>query len=81
MVLLFEAGQVSPGPDDLLSRRELEVVKLLSDGFGLPDIAEKLGLRPSTVRTYNQRIMGKLNLHTRNELFKYAVRNKLVEVE
>ena len=74
-------GRAGPGPDDLLSRREMEVMKLISDGFNLPDIAEKLGLRPSTVKTYNQRIMGKLNLHTRNELFKYAVRNKLVEVD
>ena len=74
-------GRAGPGPDDLLSRRELEVMKLISDGFNLPDIAEKLGLRPSTVKTYNQRIMGKLDVHTRNELFKYAVRNKLVEVD
>ena len=74
-------GRAGPGPEDLLSRRELEVMKLISDGFNLPDIAEKLGLRPSTVKTYNQRIMGKLDVHTRNELFKYAVRNKLVEVD
>ena len=73
-------SRAGPGPDALLSRRELEVMKLISDGFNLPDIAEKLGLRTSTVKTYNQRIMGKLDLHTRNELFKYAVRNKLVEV-
>ena len=74
-------GRAGPGPEDLLSRRELEVMKLISDGFNLPDIAEKLGLRPSTVKTYNQRIMGKLDVHTRNGLFKYAVRNKLVEVD
>ena len=74
-------GRAGPGPDDLLSRRELEVIKLLSDGLTLPDIAEKLGLSPNTVKTYNQRIMGKLDLHSKNELFKYAVRNKLIEVE
>ena len=56
-------------------------MKLISDGFNLPDIAEKLGLRHNTVKTYNQRIMSKLDLHTRNALFKYAVRNKLVEVD
>ena len=74
-------GRASPGPDDLLSKRELEVLKLLSDGFTLQDIAEKLGLSPNTIKTYNQRIMGKLDLHSKNELFKYAVRNKLIEVE
>jgi len=74
-------GRAGPGPDDLLSRRELEVMKLISDGFNLPDIAEKLGLRHNTVKTYNQRIMGKLDVHTRNDLFKYAVRNKLVEID
>ena len=56
-------------------------MKLISDGFNLPDIAEKLGLKSSTVKTYNQRIMGKLDVHTRNDLFKYAVRNKLVEID
>ncbi len=68
------------GPDELLSKRELEVLKLISDGFTLPDIADKLGLRSNTIKTYNQRIMGKLKLHSKNELFKYAVRNNLVEV-
>ena len=43
-------SRAGPGPDALLSRRELEVMKLISDGFNLPDIAEKLGLRTSTVR-------------------------------
>lgn len=74
-------GRAGLGPDDLLSKRELEVLRLTSDGCTLQDIAEKLGLRPSTVKTYNQRIMGKLDLHSKNELFKYAVRNNLVEVE
>ncbi len=74
-------ARAAPGPCELLSRRELEVIKLLSDGFTLQDIAERLGLRPNTIKTYNQRIMSKLKLRTKNELFKYAVRNNLVDVE
>ena len=74
-------GRAGPGPDELLSKRELEVLKLTCDGFTFQEAGEKLGLRPNTVKTYYQRSMGKLDLHSKNELFKYAVRNKLVNVD
>ena len=73
--------RAGPGPDEVLSKRELEVLKLTSDGFTLQEAGEKLGLSRHTIRTYYQRIMRKLDLHSKNELFKYAVRNKLIEVE
>lgn len=74
-------GRAAPGPDELLSKRELQVIRLISDGLTLQEIGEKLELSPHTIKTYNQRIMSKLKIHTKNELFKYAVRNNLVEVE
>lgn len=74
-------SRLSPGPAEMLSKRELEVLVLTSDGSTLQEVGEKLGLKHNTIKTYYQRIMGKLDLHSQNELFKYAVRNKLVEIE
>ncbi len=68
------------GPDELLSNREQEVIVLIANGSTVQEVSEELGLSPNTIKTYHQRIMGKLDLHSRNELFKYAVRNKLIDV-
>ena len=77
----FNRSRADPGPDEVLSKRELEVLKLTSDGSTLQEVGEMLGLSHNTIKTYYQRIMGKLDLHSKNELFKYAVRNKLIEVD
>lgn len=68
-----------PGPD-VLSKRELEVLKLTSDGSTAQMVGEKLELSTNTIRTYHRRIKRKLDLHSQNDLFKYAVRNKLIKV-
>ncbi len=74
-------SKAGPGPDELLSNREQEVLRLIADGSTVQEVGERLGLSPNTIKTYHQRIMGKLDLHSKNELFKYAVRNKLIDVE
>lgn len=51
----------------VLSPRELEVLRLLAQGFGTDAIAEKLVLSPITVRNYVNRILDKLDAHTRLE--------------
>ena len=70
-----------PGPSDMLSERELEVIGMTSNGSTVPEVSEKLELSPNTVRTYQQRAMRKLDLHSQSELFKYAVRHKIIEVD
>ena len=62
-----------------LSARELEVVRLISDGRTSPEIAAILGISSSTVERHRQNIMAKLGLHNRIELVKYALRKGLVE--
>jgi two-component system response regulator EvgA len=57
-------AQVTDGFDDfmlnLLTRRELETMRLLMQGQSVKDISEQLGLSNKTVSTYKQRIMQKL---------------------
>ncbi len=64
-----------------LTPREREVLPLLADDNANQEIAEILHISPYTVQTHRQRIMQKLNLHTRGELLKYALRRGLISLE
>lgn len=64
-----------------LSTREREVLPLLAEGLANQEIAQRLHLSPYTIQTYRQRIMEKLDLHSRTELLKYALRKGLIRIE
>lgn len=66
-------------PHELLSDRELQVLRMLAQGFGVKDIADRLSISPSTVRTYRDRILDKMGMKNDSELTYYAVKNGLVE--
>lgn len=66
---------------DGLTERERDVLRLTAEGYSNREIAERLIISPKTVDTYRSRIMEKLDLHHRSELVKYAVRNKLLEID
>lgn len=57
-----------------LSDRELEVFKLLGQGYGIGEIAEKLNVNFKTVHTYCTRIKDKLKISTGAELLREAIR-------
>jgi two-component system response regulator NreC len=61
-----------------LSTREMEVLRLLADGYSTNEIAKELVLSPSTVYTHRRNLMGKLGLSTRRELMEYARQQGLV---
>ena len=63
-----------------LSTREREVLPFLAESYTNQEIAEILHLSPYTVQTYRQRIMRKLDLHSRTDLLKYALRKKIVSL-
>jgi DNA-binding NarL/FixJ family response regulator len=60
-----------------LTPRELEVLKLLADGLGQKKIAQALFITPKTVATHIQRVLSKLDVHSRAEAVAYAHRNQL----
>lgn len=64
---------------DSLSKRELEVMKLLALGVASTEIAKKLFLSVKTVATYRERIFEKLNLTTLPELIHYALHHNVVK--
>jgi DNA-binding NarL/FixJ family response regulator len=66
-------------PIDLLSSREREVLQMLAEGKTNKEIAVVLKLSVYTVDAHRGRIMEKLNVHSINELVRFAVRNGLVD--
>ena len=64
---------------ETLSKRELQVLEAVALGHSNPQIGEHLGISPKTVARHRERIMNKLNLHSRTELVKFAIRAGLIE--
>jgi len=64
---------------DGLTPREYEVLTLLADGASNIEIADKFSISPKTVARHRENIMGKLNLHSRAELVKYAIRKGIIQ--
>jgi DNA-binding NarL/FixJ family response regulator len=69
----------SPEPDDRLTPRELEVVKLIAEAFTNRQIAETLKLSEKTVESHRANVLSKLGMRDRVELVRYAIRRGLVE--
>lgn len=72
LVHLFHRGEEQPA-HELLSDREFEVMRLLSSGKTVSQIAESMNLGTTTVSTYRARILEKLHLKNNAELMRYAV--------
>jgi len=66
-------------PIDLLTSREREVLQMLAEGKTNKEIAGVLNLSVYTVDAHRGRIMEKLNLHSINDLVRFAVRNGVIE--
>jgi DNA-binding NarL/FixJ family response regulator len=64
-----------------LTRREREVLKLLGEGRGMPEIARALGLSPHTIRTHMGNLYSKLGAHTRLDVVRFAASHGLVSTE
>jgi len=66
---------------DGLTDREREVLKLIAEGHTNQEIADRLVISSKTVERHRANIMDKLNLHSRTDLVKYAIRKGLIDVD
>jgi len=74
-------GGIRPAEkDEILSPREREVLQLIAEGYTNKQIAGILTLSIKTVQAHRLNLMGKLNLHDRGELIKYAIQKKIIEI-
>jgi two-component system NarL family response regulator len=64
-----------------LTKRELQVIELISDGFTNKEIAEELRLSTYTVKSHVHNILEKLTLHTRLQIAKYVHLSEVSKIE
>jgi DNA-binding NarL/FixJ family response regulator len=78
------AARLAKGGDaasllDILSDREIQVLRALALGRSNREIAEAYSLSIKTVDTYRSRLLKKLDLRNNAELTRFAIRNRIVE--
>jgi len=78
---LPERGRAGNKATEVLSQRELEVLKLVAEGFSSREIAEKIFVSVKTVETYRGRFAEKLGLKSRAEVVRYALEIGLLSTE
>ena len=66
---------------DGLTTREIEVLTLIAEGRTSREIAEELVISVKTVERHRENIMNKLDIHSRVELVKYAIKRGLIQAE
>ncbi|NMG67446.1 response regulator [Azoarcus indigens] len=76
--LRFDEKGEAHDPEQLLSRREYQVLKLFAEGHSPTRIAGLLNLSVKTVSTHKTRVLQKTGLSTTADLVRYAFRHKLV---
>ncbi len=77
----LEAAPAPPAAETELTAREIEVLRLVAEGLMNDQIGGRLGISPRTVARHRENIMNKLDLHSRTELAKYAIRLGLIELD
>jgi DNA-binding NarL/FixJ family response regulator len=76
---LDRASRGEATPEDPLSPRELEVVKLIAEGLTGEEIAAQLFISKKTVDRHRANVLEKLGMRSRVDLTRYAIRRGLVE--
>lgn len=66
---------------EVLSQRERQVLEMVAQGLNNQQIGQHLDLSPKTIARHRERIMNKLNMHSRTELVKFAIRTGLVQLD
>jgi DNA-binding NarL/FixJ family response regulator len=68
-------------PYDKLTDREKQILKLLAEGYTHKEIAGMLNISVKTAIAHQYNISEKLNLHTKFELIKFAIKKGIVKLE
>lgn len=77
-IIALKIAKGASSPLDLLSTRELQVLKRIAMGQTNKEIAEEYNLSVKTIDTYRQRILKKLNLRNNADISRFAIQYKLL---
>jgi NarL family two-component system response regulator LiaR len=75
---LVETANQPPAPGPDLTERELEVLSLMVEGLNNTQIAGRLTVSPSTIKSHVSNILSKLGVASRTEAVTLALRNRIV---
>ncbi len=70
-----------PAEDEPLTAREIEVLKLIVKGYTNRQIADALSISVRTVESHRSNIVTKLNVRSRVDLVRYAVRHGYINIK
>lgn len=73
-------NEVTQEQESLLSKREIEVLRLFGEGLTNQEIADKLFISIRTVESHKNHIMARLELKTTVDLLKFAIKNNIVMI-
>lgn len=76
---MFAGSSVDPYEE--LTTREREVLQLVAEGYTNRQIADLLTLSVKTVQTHRMHLMQKLELHSRDDVIKYAIHKKIIAAD
>jgi two-component system, NarL family, response regulator LiaR len=75
---LVETSNQPPAPGLDLTERELEVLALMVEGLNNTQIAGRLSVSPSTIKSHVSNILSKLGVASRTEAVTLALRNRII---
>ncbi len=78
--LVEQESDKGDGSIEELTPRQKEVLTLLGEGASNQTIADELSISPNTVARHRENIMEKLNLHSRTDLVKYAIKKGYIKL-
>lgn len=81
VVELLRASENNSDPLDLLTDRQREILKLISEGCSTKEIAARLSVSAKTVETHRAQLMDRLQIRNIPGLVKFAIRRGLVDLE
>ena len=76
-----KAGSERAANDDGLTKREREVIRLISQGSTTKEVASTLRISPKTAQVHRDNLKRKLNLHSTAAMVHYAIQHKLIRID
>ena len=77
---LLRGPDIESGKSRELTSRQRQVIQLLAEGRSMKEIADILTISLRTVAAHKYRIMDLLEIKTNAELYRYAVKHRLISV-
>lgn len=74
-------GRREADPYETLTDREKQVLKLVAEGHSNKDVADQLGISVKTAMTHREHVMEKLDLHSRTELIRFALKQGVIRID